>query len=240
MTLVSPSDTGLFYFPDFVREGEFVSATGADELNHLTNVMRKKSGDKIYITDGKGTLIFGVITQLSRKELTLSVLSSEQQNNRFERFTVLLPILKNPDRFEFAFEKSVELGFTRFKAVKFQHSVKFAVNLDRLNLKAIAAMKQSLRSHLPRIEYSDSLNSALTQGGIPLYFNQNAPSDLSEDFRDSGASYLLVIGPEGGFSSFEIEILKTGVSYRLSRGRLRAETAVITAASLLANKIDFQ
>lgn len=240
MTSASPSETGLYYFPDLVQQGEIVNAVSSDEVNHLFRVMRKKPGDEIFITDGKGRLIHGIISRLASDSLTITALETRMMPDRLARFTILLPILKNPDRFEFSLEKCVELGFTRFVAVKYQHSVKSRINLERLCLKAVAAMKQSLRVHLPVITYSDSLVSALGGVKTPIYFDQSANSAFIESFKDAGSNYGLVIGPEGGLSADEKEILEKGECFRLSDGRLRAETAVITAASLLANKIDFQ
>lgn len=240
MISVSPSEAGLFYFPEIVTEEKIASVSGTDELNHLSKVMRKRAGEHIYITDGRGILLQGEIMELSKDKLTLKIISSEMQTNPLERFSILLPILKNPDRLEFALEKCIELGFTHFKIVKYQHSVKSSVSLDRLTLKGIAAMKQSLRTFLPFLEFHSSLESALSGEIIPIYFDQFANNGIFNGFLDAGGSYNLAVGPEGGFSRSELEILKTGECYRLSGGRLRSETAIITAASFLANKLDFQ
>ncbi|MBV6513311.1 MAG: Ribosomal RNA small subunit methyltransferase E [Ignavibacteriaceae bacterium] len=240
MISASPSDTGLFYFPDCRFEEECLITEGEEELNHLLRVMRKQAGDQIFVTDGKGQLIFGEIVSISTKLLTLKIIQKSQKMNPYGRFTVFLPILKNPDRFEFALEKSVELGFTDFLAIRYHHSVKPKVNLERLKLKAVSAMKQSLRTFLPTVGYADTLESGLRIGMAPLWFDQNAGKGLIKDFLDTGGNYSLVVGPEGGFSAQELDLLRNWECFRMSDGRLRAETAVITAASLLAYKIEFQ
>ena len=103
-------------------------------------------------------------------------------------------------------------------------------------------MKQSLRSFLPNITAVDSA-SKLPNDSIFVVFDQNA--DLSfEDFikseilTNSEKKFNFVFGPEGGFSEKELKLFSDAVKVKLSSNRLRAETAVITAAAILNSKVE--
>ncbi|MBI5726712.1 MAG: RsmE family RNA methyltransferase, partial [Ignavibacteriales bacterium] len=52
-----------------------------------------------------------------------------------------------------------------------------------------------------------------------------------------GKEYAFVIGPEGGFSERELALFQTSDTVTLTSQRLRSETAIIYAASLLTKLI---
>ncbi len=236
----SLSDTGLFYFPEAEIEKEELVLNNPDEINHINRVLRKKSGDQIFITDGRGNRVKGTIKKITPKELILENEESIRQISALANHTIVIPLLKNPDRMEFALEKCIELGFVQFAFCKFTHSERSHINLERMSGKAVSAMKQSLNCNLPKLTIVKSMAELVSGDNKVIWFDLNAESGLISTGLDPYTHYSLVIGPEGGFSDEERTLLK-GKSAPLLLGntRLRAETAVISAASIFANKVLF-
>jgi 16S rRNA (uracil1498-N3)-methyltransferase len=109
--------------------------------------------------------------------------------------------------------------------------------MDRLESIALSAMKQSLRAWLPEISLFNSLIDLLEafSGCCCLAAHEKVDADQKNmTFRASDAGRtLLLVGPEGGFSDSEIEMVlsKGGKLVSLGSHRLRAETAAVAFLS---------
>ncbi len=229
------SSIELFYSENY-SEGDAVITLGGGEYLHLIKVMRHHPGDRIYLTDGRGSFITSVFETASKNEAKLKVESVTRHNNKFKNFTFLIPVLKSSDRLEFALEKAVELGFTNFIFFKADKSVKPGVNLKRLDSIALSAMKQSIRFYIPVLSYSAELNSGIFAGKKVVILDQESSQNFDHLHDLTGECYFL-FGPEGGLSSRELNLISDAVKINLSEHRLRAETAVISAASVLSQKL---
>jgi 16S rRNA (uracil1498-N3)-methyltransferase len=110
------------------------------------------------------------------------------------------------------------------------HSEKQKVREDRLRAAAISAMKQSLRVHLPEIRVEKSLKNALNSVEKPYRIVAADETSGETAFPATDETrFVLVVGPEGGFSEKERELMKNqkAAIYSLGKKRLRAETAAI-------------
>jgi 16S rRNA (uracil1498-N3)-methyltransferase len=204
-----------------------------DEFHHATKVMRNKTGDKLFATDGNGKIFEGVIEEIDKSSLKTSIIKTYNYKNIFSHLTFCIPNLKNPERLKFAFEKCTELGITNFILFKPEHSVGKNLNAERLSKITLAAMKQSLRAFLPKIEAINSLSELTKNQTEIILFDQIAESKFSNFNLDENRKYVLVFGPEGGFSEKELMILKSAKQLKLTDNRLRTETAIVKAASMI-------
>ncbi len=229
------SNVDLYYAPPSCIDGNRIRVSG-DEFRHAVKVMRYANGDIVFVTDGKGNIYKSGITNILNNEIELETIEKTYYPDTLKNFTVCVPRLKNPSRLEFALEKSVEFGFTKFIVFESERTVAKGEKLKRWRKILLSAMKQSLRSHLPEIKYESSLNN-LEINITKIVFDQSAGLPFLKFLEkvDRGKKFYLLFGPEGGFSEREVENMENKVQVKLNLNRLRSETAIISAAALLSN-----
>lgn len=229
------SDIELYFLQSAENQSE-IKLTG-DEFHHASKVMRHRAGDKIYFTNGQGSIFLAEIIAGSSNSFTLSLLNEFKYENRFKRIHLCLPLLKNQDRFEFAIEKSVELGITSFICFVSERTVSRSKKIERWNKIAFAAMKQSLRSFAPQFQFFESVELISKLEGEKIILEQKANKNLNEIRLNPDINYYFIFGPEGGFSENELKLFNENESYSLTTNRLRTETAAVFCASIISSKI---
>ncbi len=227
-----------FYFTDPKNISENFIKIYNEEANHIVKVMRHSIDDNIYVTDGKGNVYDSRIIGIEKKAISLKIFKKFNQKNHFENISFFIPILKSSNRFEFALEKCVELGITNFKIYPAEKSQTRGIKLDRWTKILISAMKQSLHSFQPKIEFVelDKLNFQSQKNWI---FEQNSKigfnTFLSNNKINITDKINLFFGPESGLVQKDIDKISDPVFLKLNSNRLRSETAIITAASILSS-----
>ncbi len=238
MEQVFLSNTELY----FVSQKNISNATAimdGDEAKHLLRVMRATVGDEINITDGDGNIYKTEIICSDKRSATLEIKEIMTYENKMKNIWFCLPRLKNADRFEFALEKCIELGITNFVVFESKRAVGKGAKIDRWNKIAQAAMKQSLRAFQPKILFERDLKKITEFEGRKYVFEQNSKvtlsSLISEGEIDSNEPTYFIFGPEGGLTEEEVNLFtKDNPSLLLTKNRLRSETAIVSAASLLS------
>ena len=224
------SDIELYYTPEELIADEQLILEG-DEFHHSVNVMRNSVGDIIFVTNGNGSVFTSKIISISENQLSANIVNVRVFKNKANNIWFCIPILKNPDRLKFAFEKCVEFGITNFILFSSKRTISKKLNPEKFQKTTFAAMKQSLRAFLPQIT-SASFEDITKGEGIKLIFDQNAKLEFEGKIILDKPTYLL-FGPEGGFEENEIESVEQENRFSLSTTRLRSETAIIKCASLL-------
>ena len=223
----------IFYAPPKRVFETHLELTG-QEAKHATKVLRYREGDSIQVVDGKGRWFHCTIAQITGATVKAEVQKSKKVPEPRPELVLAMGIIKKRDRLEFAVEKSVELGVSEIVLFRSRHTVKENVRMDRLEMTALSAMKQSLRAYLPAISISDSLQEILEdhQRYQPLVAHEKEEAGISADIKQQ-EKLLLVVGPEGGFSENEIALaVNQGAEIvSLGRNRLRTETAAIVFLS---------
>lgn len=224
--------------PDQITKSEITLTES--ESKHAAKVMRKSIGEKIIISDGCGTRYTCLIEHVNKRKLRASILEKERFSKPNPEVELCLGLIRKRDRLEFATEKATELGVTKISLFHADHTEPFNVRLDRVEAAVLSAMKQSLRVYLPKIQLFDSLDDVLMRDLDQTQIIQadaNGVKDL--DINQTAVSHLMmIVGPEGGLSDSEDELLKTKNASKLSLGdfRLRAETAAMMMAVTYGNK----
>jgi 16S rRNA (uracil1498-N3)-methyltransferase len=235
------------------------------EATHATRVLRLKDGDSVEALDGKGHAIVAKLRTRNgpaRIEFIPEALTdAEVEISKKDSSSQLVPIVLEMavlkgDAMEWVVEKAVELGVTTLVPVLTAHTV---VQMDRKGPEAFQerwqkiadqALKQCGR--LARLEvkapiaFAEMLTPPLDENAVRIWCDEtekdSAPSLLHwlEESRSKNFSPLhLLIGPEGGWSQNEREILSREqgtkqVTASLGPLVLRAETAAIFSVSILA------
>ncbi len=210
-----------------------------DEAKHLLRVLRKKVGEHILVTDGRGHRHEAVIRGVGEEWAECEVVHSERDVNepRLE-VTLGVSLLKNPGRFDFLVEKATELGVRAIIPMVCDRTVRHHENHERLVKIAVAAMKQSGRCYLPDVFIKSSFKALVHHADeydlrlIPHEkIEQSHFIDAVLQHHGTARSIFVLIGPEGGFSDAELAEASAHGFIPISLGprRLRAETAALSA-----------
>ena len=223
--------------PDQVS-GSVIRLTG-QEAKHASKVLRLKEGDPVRVTDGKGTVYEAIVQAVSKGELVADIRDKKAQT-RPANVILCLGLIRKRDRLEFAAEKATELGVSGIYLFNADHTEPFKVRVDRIESAVLQAMKQSLRVFLPSVKLFESLDQLLNQiqGDADYIEAAQDGGKFTDVAGESGRDRYLFVGPEGGLSEREINLLQERNPQRVKLGeyRLRAETAAIVMAERFGNQ----
>lgn len=230
----------LFYSPDIYSDTE-TYRFDKEESKHIIRVLRKKEGDSISITNGKGYLFSCEITLASEKKCEVKIVKSEWfEPNDYYLHLAVAPTKLN-DRYEWFLEKATEIGVHEITPIICEHSERKEVKIERFQKIILAAMKQSLHYYLPKLNKPISLSAFLAKANQGQLFIAHCEETDKKELVHQVAPkqpVTVLIGPEGDFSEREI---KTAVSVgfvpvALGKTRLRTETAAVYATVVVAVK----
>lgn len=225
----------LFYQPDLSTGTLHLDA---EESRHATRVLRKKAGDMIHVTDGKGNLYGCRITDPKSDRCTFVIESTEQEKAKPFRIHIAIAPTKNADRIEWFVEKAVEIGIDEISFVECDNSERVSIKTERIEKIAISAMKQSLKFSVPKInsvrQLPDFIKHSASGRKFIAFVDQRNPDELSK-VAARNDHYTILIGPEGDFSPTELDLaLQTDFKkVALGPSRLRTETAGVVACHTL-------
>jgi len=216
------------------------------ELEHLRKVLRLKSGDRITVFDDTGWEHEAVIRSVAGAQGYIEIVKSYQAQRESPLHLTLAVALTKGDKLDFVVEKATELGvqniipFTSAHAVPKLDERKIAARTERWRKIALSATKQCGRTDVPAVLPLCSFTELMLQPApaVKLFFwekeLERSLRQVHEKYPDA-KSMLLLIGPEGGFSVAEAESARARgwESVQLGRRILRAETAALTALSLV-------
>ncbi len=211
-----------------------------EEAHHALRVLRLHEGNLLDLTNGRGGLGKAEIIEANSKKCIIQVLDyqEEKRNRNYELHLAVAPT-KNAERMEWLVEKCTEIGIDRISFFQADHSERAYLNLQRLEKKAISAMKQSLQLFLPILRnyshFSELICQIETQEKYIAYVDQQNPIHLF-DLAKIGGNYCVLIGPEGDFSHAELALALEKGFQKVSLGqtRLRTETAALVACQTIA------
>ncbi|MEJ7647321.1 MAG: 16S rRNA (uracil(1498)-N(3))-methyltransferase [Chryseolinea sp.] len=225
----------LFYQPGI---SDAVLHLDAAESRHVVKVLRKKKGDAIQITDGKGFLYNGQITVADKDHCAFQILQTVEAPKRDYQVHIAISLLKNSDRLEWFVEKSIELGVDEITLLHCHHTEKQFLKMERLEKIAISAMKQSLTMALPRMNgplpFDNFVMQSFTGGKFIAHVDHENQTHLQAAIVPQSPC-LVMIGPEGDFSTAEVALAAQHSFTKVSLGasRLRTETAGIAACHIV-------
>ena len=228
----------LFYNKD-LKEGDSRLIIEREESRHMVRVLRKKVGDTIYVTNGKGILFTTKIDVINKNSSELKIINSKKESKSKFHINIAVAPTKNNDRIEWFIEKSTEIGINTISTVLCEKSERKKIKIDRLEKITISAMKQSLQLHKPIIQelvsFEEFIKNCKSEDKFIAHCKESKKLFLN-NCTLKAKTITMWIGPEGGFSENEIELAeKHGfISVSLGNNRLRTETAAIAATQILS------
>jgi 16S rRNA (uracil1498-N3)-methyltransferase len=209
-----------------------------EESRHLLSVLRRKVGDRLQFTDGQGFFYEAELTEVGKRHALARIISSvETPPERPARLHIAIAPTKQMERFEWFLEKAVEIGVDEITPLLCQRSERDTIRLDRLEKILVSAMKQSLRSRLPKLNELTRFQKFITAASEEqkrIAWCAGEPLPHLKTTLSPRESAIIVIGPEGDFSPEEVALaLQNGFSgVSLGAARLRTETAGVLAVSV--------
>ena len=226
----------IIFYSQNINDG--VAKLTDDECQHCSKVLRKKMGDEVYVTDGKGHLYSGTIGMISKKEVEIVTLVEIEKQDAPHRKGIAISPTKNIDRFEWFLEKATEIGITDIYPFLSKRSERKVIKPERLEKRMIAAMKQSKNLHKPTLHPISALKEVVS-GKISFenkYIAHCMEPELAlQKLYSSGTDAIVLIGPEGDFTEDEVSLAAANkwTEVSLGKSRLRTETAGLVACHLL-------
>ena len=208
-----------------------------EESKHAIKVLRKKDGDILNFTDGKGILYKAKITNSNTRKCNLEIISSETQEKKHNYYLhIAISPTKNIDRFRFFLEKATEIGIDEITPIICKHSERKFIKKEKCKKILLSAMKQSVKYHLPKFNDTISLINFLETKNDGTKYIAHCNNEKRKEFKKEkiGKKFLILIVPEGDFSNYEFRKATQNnfKSITLSSSRLRTETAGIIAATI--------
>ncbi len=229
----------LFYHQE-VSEKDPQIVFPRDESKHIVKVLRKKEGDLLAVTNGKGFLFETALILITPQQCVARVLRVKSQAVPPYYLHLAVAPTKMNERYEFFLEKATEIGVQEITPVLCEHSERKVVKLERFQRVLQTAMKQSLHWSLPKLNSPENVSKFIEsprQGDkyIAHCEEEKEKRTLKSQLKP-GKRATILIGPEGDFSAQEIQLaLKNGwIPVSLGNSRLRTETAAMVACHTAA------
>jgi 16S rRNA (uracil1498-N3)-methyltransferase len=227
-----------------------------DEARHIANVLRHKRGDRVVFVDGQGGEYECSLEAVSAYSVTARIINRSRKGREPIRQVTLAQAVPKGTRMDLVIEKGTELGVHAFiplisetSVVKPENDLPIAGEAvegrqARWQRLAVAAMKQSLRSVLPKIHEPTELSRLWEQCDsydlVLMADESEKRLSIAQAFQTIPANkevrkVLCIVGPEGGFSDEERRKAaeKHVKTVTLGPRRLRAETAGLAMAALV-------
>ncbi len=232
----------LFYCPDLSAP---ILSLPDDEAYHAANVLRLKTGTTVLMTDGKGRMITAKFLEITAKHCQAVIISEVPVKQRQHRLHLAVAPTKQIDRFEWFLEKATEIGIEEITPLHCRFSERKEVKPERLEKLLVSAAKQSRHALFPVLhpmqKFNEFINTQELAGKYALigHCAEGTKIEMKAVFQAPGDA-LILIGPEGDFSTEEITmaINKGFQAVAIGDYRLRSETAAIASAMTFAFSFD--
>ena len=205
------------------------------QSHYLNKVMRVKENELFSLFNNRGEWEAKIL-KISKGLVEFEIIKQlRQKENTKDLWLAFSPIKSNYQNF--MIQKATELGVTKFLPIIFERTIVRSINVERLKKIAIEASEQSNRINIPLIEQTQNLESFLNSNLVDLIFTDlNSTNKKIDKSKLTNKPTCIIVGPEGDFSELEREKIHSfkGVqAIKISENILRAETAVISAISIV-------
>jgi 16S rRNA (uracil1498-N3)-methyltransferase len=219
--------------------GDVVALDG-DEGRHAADVRRLRVGEAIDLTDGAGVVLRGVVAEVRRGKLTVTVQERLSVAAPTPRFTVVQALARG-GRDEQAVESMTEVGVDR--VVGWEASRNVAHWTDRTQAKwsatARTAAKQARRAWWPQISgpaTTAEVAAMCSAADLAVVLHESATTSINAAVVPTVGEVVIVVGPEGGITEDELAAFAAAdaVAVRLGDNVLRSSTAGVAALAVVS------
>jgi len=215
------------------------------EVRNISKVKRHKTSDMIFVTDGTDNEYQTMITTIKKNCIEADIINKTRKVRETTTKVTLAQSIIKGNHMDFIIEKATELGVYEIIPIITARTIASVSDkkAQRYQKLMLTAMKTSTRTHLLHLTKPmifDKLLDTFSEYDLTILAYEEEKNNRLTDVLTKKIlnKVLLIIGPEGGFSSSEIKTAsERGIKcFSLGIRRLRAETAAISALSLLLNE----
>ena len=235
------------YLPRPLETGA-VCAAAADQARYLKTVLRMREGDPLLIFNGTGWEYKAVIRRRTADGIELEI-TGRRALPAAEIHVTLCQAVPKVEKMDGIIRHATELGAERIVPFLAERSVprwrpeQLPRKRERWQKIAVEASRQCGRPDIPEIgeivTFERMLRDVPESGLRLIPWEEETKTGIREILRDPARSglkeFVLVIGPEGGFSAGEIELARQAGFLSVSLGKrvLRVETASLAVLAIL-------
>lgn len=241
----------FFVEPHMVGDTSIIIDSKTD-IQHMTKVLRLREGSKIDISDGQMWEYQCEVVYMDKNEIEAKILDKQKFAREPEVDVTLFQGVPKSGKMDLIVQKNVELGVKTIVPVFMDRTVindkgKFSKKLERYNTIGAEAAKQCQRGTLPvvedAVEFKDAVEMLKDFDLVLFPYENEDDRNIKNALREleiKPQTVAVIIGPEGGFSDTEAEILKSMDVQCVSLGKtiLRTETAGIAALSMIMYELE--
>lgn len=216
------------------------------DARHISKVLRMQPGDKLQIVSDDGVTAIAEIVSLQSDSVVVKCLEKLAESHEPSVKITLAQGLAKGEKMDFIIQKAVEMGVSSIVPVAMEHSVvrlegaKADKKVERWQKIAEAAAKQSKRDIIPQVQPVQTMQQMLANNDLQhkiIAYECEDRLGLKTALQSCHnlQELLLIIGPEGGISEFELDLARKNGAVPVSLGKriLRAETAGVVALSAI-------
>ncbi len=212
-------------------------------VHRLSKVLRLRPGAHIIVLDDTGWEYEVELKTVESDEIEGAVLNRNLAAGEPRTRITLYQALLKGSNFELVLQKCTEVGVSEFVPMLCERCVAGepdSKRLDRWKNIIVEAAEQSKRGNLPVLQNVTAFNDACiptSRDGLSLIpWEGEAIQGIGDILKTNrnAAKVSFFVGPEGGFSSGEIELARSHEIIPVSLGHrtLRAETAGLVATTI--------
>ncbi|MCQ2466471.1 MAG: 16S rRNA (uracil(1498)-N(3))-methyltransferase [Clostridia bacterium] len=225
-----------------------------DEENsrYLSQVLRMRVDEELVVVDNSRIEYICAISQITKKEVTLSIRSSSLNCTEAPYDVTLFQSVSKGERMDYTIQKTTELGVKAIYPVLSERVIvklsgkDVSGKIDRWQKISLEAARQSHRGMVPTIkepiEFEDALKLAKDEFDLVLFpWEEESENGIKEALKSfSGKKIAVFVGPEGGYSTEEASkaVSYGAKSVTLGPRILRTETAGAAVLSMLIYELE--
>jgi 16S rRNA (uracil1498-N3)-methyltransferase len=241
-----------FFIEKVPKNASHIHLSG-DEHYHLSRVVRKKSGERIWLFDKMGYVYLAKVEEVQKGSTRLLILKKSREQELKTRVTLGLSLIRSK-KMDLVIQKATELGVTAIIPVISSRSIirikdKIPQKLERWKRISREACKQCGRSRMTKIHPPLDLRLFVNQStaGRKLYLTEKGGKYLGDiliqPFLEGDGitklpqEVIVLVGPEGGWTEDEEQAIMNNDFEAVSLGPLvmRSETAAISSLALISH-----
>ena len=225
----------LHYVKSIVENS--TSLVSREHSHYIVNVMRLKKGSNINFFNKEGEWLSEIIS-IERDKVEVKFLNKVKEPSKISNIELAICLVKKTPM-ENILQKATELGVRKITPIISDRTEVKDLNFERANKIIIEATEQSNQLNTPDlsqiIRLKDFINN-ISKDEKLFFADVNSKHKPSSKDLGRGQKTSVLIGPEGDFSPEERELIllkPETIPFTLSENILRADTAVISAISLI-------
>jgi len=228
-----------YFIGKFNFKKERIKIVDKELLHQFNNVLRFNKGEKILLGNGKNREALAIIEKINKDFAVLKTLNLKKSTEEPHKEVSLYCSILKRENFEFVCQKATEIGIKEIFPIICERTVKLGFKKERLEKIIKEASEQSKRGEVPKLNipliFLKAIENARENEVNVLFDILGSPIKgiLPFGFKKVG----VFIGPEGGFSQKEIDLVRKSNFKILNLGKLtlRAETAAVVGCWLTVN-----